>query len=274
MAKFMVAGKGEASSEATLILAWGCEQGDRVINQGRRGPVIPVSDNLSISVIHGGSSGGWKSWEVQHLVSWWQGSESMATPSTRLDGQRQGGYYYSRCLGTIQWEDRRKWTKEVQIQEVGGGLLAENCYSAKNSTAERRVITNLEKEIQVAFNFAIRGEEQDNAIWIDRILLGRMIQERTAIGRAIKSLAKFQCCKTMRELVKRGDLKDMMEPPLHGSMASPPVTQRIQGDEDMAAETEYHSGSPSGGYLRLEDSPLGFCPSATIQAFAPLPFCF
>lgn len=68
----------------------------------------------------------------------------------------------------------------------------------------------------------------------------------------------------MRGLVKLGDLEDMAEPPLHGTMVSPPTTQRLQGDEDMAVETGAHSGSPSGGYLRPEDSPPGFRPSANI----------
>ena len=64
MAKFMVVDDGEASSEVTLIRAWGLEQGDKVINQGRRGPVLHVSGNMSVSVIHRGSCRGWKSWEV------------------------------------------------------------------------------------------------------------------------------------------------------------------------------------------------------------------
>ena len=97
----------------------------------------------------------------------------------------------------------------------------------ENSTGERRVIANLEKEMQAAFNFAIGGEDPDNSIWIVRILLGRMTRERTTIGRAIKSLAKFQHCEIMCGLVKLGDLEDMAEPPLHGSMASPPTTQQI-----------------------------------------------
>ena len=155
----MVAGEGEASSEVTLIRAWGLEQGDKVINQGRRGPLLPISGNLSVSVIHGGSSRGWKSWEVWHLASCWQGSQLMATPSTRSDGQRRGGCHYSRCLGAIQREDRGKWTEEVQSREGGGGSLAENCYSVENSATERQVIANLEKEMQATFNFAIEGEE-------------------------------------------------------------------------------------------------------------------
>ena len=68
----------------------------------------------------------------------------------------------------------------------------------------------------------------------------------------------------MRGLVKVGDLEDMAEPPLHGSMATPPATQRVQDDEDMAVDFEDHRGNPSGGYLRPKDSPPRIPPSATI----------
>ena len=84
------------------------------------------------------------------------------------------------------------------------------------------------------------------------------------IGKAIKSLANFQHNKIMRGLVKVGDLEDMAEPPLHGSMANPLATQRIHDNEDMATDSEDHHGNPSGGYLRLEDSPPGIHPFATI----------
>ena len=84
------------------------------------------------------------------------------------------------------------------------------------------------------------------------------------IGRAIKSLVKFQRCEIMHGLVKLGDIEDMAEPRLHGSMATPPATQRVQDKEDMPVDSEDHRGNPSGGYLRLKDSPLGIHPSTTI----------
>ena len=67
--------------------------------------------------------------------------------------------------------------------------------------------------------------EPNNSLWIVRVLLGRMIRESTAIGRAIKSLVKFQRHEIMRGLVKLGDLEDMAEPPLHGLMATPLATK-------------------------------------------------
>ena len=99
--------------------------------------------------------------------------------------------------------------------------MAENCYAAENSVGERRTIANLEKTMQVALSFTGRGEEPDNSPWIVYILLGRMIRERSVIGRAIKSLAKFQHREIMRGLVKLGDLEDLADPPLLGSLATP-----------------------------------------------------
>ena len=83
----------------------------------------------------------------------------MATLSTRSDGKHRGGCHCSRCLGAYEREDRGKLTEEVQSRDAGGGSLAENCYSAENSTTDRQVIANLEKELQAAFNFAEGGGE-------------------------------------------------------------------------------------------------------------------
>ena len=127
-------------------------------------------------------------------------------------------------MGANQQEGREKWLEEAQSRDVGSGFLAENCYAVENSIGEHYVIANLEKTMQVTLNFASGGEEPDNSLWIVRILLGRMIRERTEIGRAIKSLAKFQYHEIMRGLVKLGDLEDMVEPPLPGSMTTPPAT--------------------------------------------------
>ena len=88
-------------------------------------------------------------------------------------------------------------------------------------------MANLEKTMQVALSFAGGGEELDNSLWIIRILLGRMIRERTEIGKAIKALAKFQRREVMRGLVKLGDLEDLADPPSLGSYATPLSPQRL-----------------------------------------------
>ena len=79
-------------------------------------------------------------------------------------------------------------------------------------------MANLEKTMQAALSFAGGGEESNNSLWIVCILLGRMIRERTEIGRAIKSLAKFQRREIMRGLVKLGDLEDLANPPCSALM--------------------------------------------------------
>ena len=76
---------------------------------------------------------------------------------------------------------------------AGGSVsLAEQCFIAENTVDERRIMINLEKTMQAALSFAEGGDELENSPWIIRILLGRMIRERTEIGKAIKALAKFQ----------------------------------------------------------------------------------
>ena len=60
-----------------------------------------------------------------------------------------------------------------------------------------------------------------------------MIRERMTIGRAIKSLAKFQRREIMCGLVKLGDLEDLVDPPLLGSLATPLSPQRLQNEEGM-----------------------------------------
>ena len=84
-----------------------------------------------------------------------------------------------------------------------------------------------------------------------------MIRERTEIGKSIKALAKLQRREIMRGLVKLGDLEDMADPPTLGSYATPPSPQRLQNTEGMRRNAEDLRNSPSGGFLRLENSPLG-----------------
>ena len=82
--------------------------------------------------------------------------------------------------------------------------------------------------MQAALSFAGGGDELENSPWIIRILLRRMIKERTEIGKAIKALAKFQRREFMRGLVKLGDLEDLVDPPSIGSFATPSSPQRLQ----------------------------------------------
>ena len=107
-------------------------------------------------------------------------------------------------------------------------------------------------------------EEPTNSIWIVRILLGRLIRERTFIGQAIKLFVKFQHREIMRGMVKLNDLEDMAEPPLHGSMRVLLENQRLQGGNDMDMDAGENWGAPSIGYFGPEGSHPGFCLSTFV----------
>ena len=185
-------------------------------------------------------------------------------PEHSLRQAASRGLPLQQVLGGVPAGGKGKITEKLQSQESGGGTLAENCFTAENSTANRQVIANLQKELQAAFSSTNGGGQPDNSIWIDQILLGRLIRERTAIDRAIKSFTKFQHREIMRKLVKLCDLEDMAEPPFHGNMGILQENQRLQGDNEMEVETGDHRGSPSDRYLRPEDIQSVLCPSATL----------
>lgn len=145
--------------------------------------------------------------------------------------------------------------KETQSGTEGNVSLAEQCFVTENSAEEHRIMTNLEKTMQVALSFSSGGEEPDNSPWIIYILLGRMIKERTEIGKAIKALEKFQRREVMCGLVKLGDLEDLADPPSLGSYATPPSPQRFLDVDGMQRNSEEPGNFPSGGYLHLEYSP-------------------
>ena len=85
-------------------------------------------------------------------------------PKHLLGWSAPGGCHCSRCLGANKQEVRGKWPEEDQSQDVGSGSLAEHCYATENSVGERRIISNLEKAMQAAFNFTSGGEEVDNSL--------------------------------------------------------------------------------------------------------------
>ena len=130
-------------------------------------------------------------------------------------------------------ENRGKEMEENQNGAGGIVSLVEQCFVAENMVDERRIMINLEKTMQATLSFAGGGDEPENSPWIIRILLGRMIRERTEIGKAIKALAKFQRREVMRGLVKLGDLEDLADPPSIGSYATPSSPQRLQQMEGM-----------------------------------------
>ena len=74
------------------------------------------------------------------------------------------------------------------------------------------------------------------------ILLGRILRERTTLGRATKQYAKFQQLEIMRCMVKLNDLEDKAKPPLDGvPEASASALRRHEGME-MDAEAGRRAG--------------------------------
>ena len=227
------------------------------INRTRGGLVRIVLNDWAISELEESSGA-----EKDLGGSWWWlvwkvFQRRMAAPSFWPEGRRQGGCHCRKCTGRSQQENKGKEAEETQSIATGSGSLAEHCFVAKNLAEECRIMVNLEKTIQVTLSFAGGGEELDNSPWIIQILLGRMIRERMEIGKAIKALVKFQRREIMRGLVKLGDLEDLVDPPTLSSYATLSLLQRLQNMEILQCNAEDQRISPSGGYLRPEDSPLG-----------------
>lgn len=93
-------------------------------------------------------------------------------------------------------------------------MLAENCFHAENTASDHRILASLEQELQVAFRFEDGNGRPLNSVWVVCILLGRLLCERTMLGRVIKQFAKFERREIMRGMVKLNELEDMAEPPL------------------------------------------------------------
>jgi hypothetical protein len=181
----------------------------------------------------------------------------MASLSLPLGGNYHGGFHCSNCLGVLQRDEKRKSMDEVQRRESGGGPLAESCFNAETSTIDRQILANLERELQAAFRFEDGNGELANSIWVARILFGRLLRERTAVGRTIKQFAKFQRREIMHGMVKLNDLEDMAKPPLHDSMEAYLRNQRLQGGNDMETEAGDDRGASSSGFFGPEGSHPG-----------------
>lgn len=78
-------------------------------------------------------------------LAWKLLRKKMAAPSFRSKGKRCGGCHCNKCMGISQQESKGKGVEEAQSRVVGNGSLEENCFVAKNSIEERRIMANLEK---------------------------------------------------------------------------------------------------------------------------------
>ena len=89
----------------------------------------------------------------------------------------------------------------------------------------------LERELEATLTFEHSDGEDSGLkvqpVWITRILLGRLLRERQALGWAVKMYAQFQHREFMRSLVKINDLEEQVESPLSSEVrASSSATYR------------------------------------------------
>ena len=71
----------------------------------------------------------------------------------------------------------------------------------------------MEDNLNSALLFEHGGSQRASQLWITRILLGRLSQERKALGKAVEVFAKLQRRDIMRSMVKLHDLVDLAESP-------------------------------------------------------------
>ena len=105
----------------------------------------------------------------------------------------------------------------------------------------------------MAFRFEDSNERLVNSVSVVRILLGRLLCEQTALGRAIKQFAKFQRHEIMCGMVKLNGLEDMAESPLNGSIEASLGNQRQQRGNGMEMEAGNGMGAPSSHPFSSED---------------------
>ena len=91
-----------------------------------------------------------------------------------------------------------------------------------------------------------------------RILLGRLLQERLALGQAVEFFAKHYQREALRSLLKLQDLVDLVEPPWGGSSSATamrqPLGEVMELDEGKLDKEEATSGgqhSPGEANLGL-----------------------
>ena len=107
--------------------------------------------------------------------------------------------------------------KEIQSLGTGGENLGERRFNLENSSAERRSLHRLEREMNSSILFEHGGGQRASPLWVARILLGRLFQECLVLGQAVKMFVKFQRREIMRCMVKLNDLEELVEPLLGGN---------------------------------------------------------
>ena len=136
-------------------------------------------------------------------------------------------------------------------------LLAENFYIAKNSIVDYRILVHLERELQTTFWLDNGNGLLVSSLWVVRILLGRLLYERTTLGHTIKQYTKFQHREIMRCMVKLNNLEDLAKPPLDGVLKASSSALRKHEGMEMDADAGRQEGALSNAQFSPDDDNVG-----------------
>ena len=78
----------------------------------------------------------------------------------------------------------------------------ENWFWLENSTEETWALMRFGGKLNTTLLFEHGGHQKASTLWVALILLGRLFCERLALGRTVKSFAKYHRKEVMRSLVK------------------------------------------------------------------------
>ena len=84
-----------------------------------------------------------------------------------------------------------KDTEEVNSSTRDEISSGEHWFNQETSSAERRAMFQLERELETTLKFEHGGGQQASPLWVTRILLGRLFKEQLALGHVVKVYAKF-----------------------------------------------------------------------------------
>ena len=153
----------------------------------------------------------------------------------------------SRCGGRSAGES----SKELAFSALltgGTNDPGETWFRNESITTKRKYLSWLERELEAALSFEHGDREEGgprvHPIWITRILLGQLYQERQALGKAVKVYMRFQRREFMRSLVKMNDLEDQAKPPISEAMDASSLAnfrgEAMDVDESIGMKEEAH----------------------------------
>lgn len=112
----------------------------------------------------------------------------------------------------------------------------ERWFWKENTRAEIRILARMEDDLNFVLLFEHGGSQWESQLWITRILLNKLSQERKTLGKVVEVFAKLQRRDIMHNMVKLHDLVDLAELPWQNLVESS-TSERSQ-DEVTAWDVE------------------------------------